>query len=1079
MGFDYLSCLTGDGTSHLEDPVEILEGTLHIDIHAKHVWDVDDGLSVIGYLNDWNENQAQLQTALQTIETITDKRNSLNRDLQSVCDELEAIEAAQEAAAAMSELATDVRPIPMLTVDVPTGPPGQTRVSTTTLLSSSAHTIASPATAQETDGEDGEDQPIASSPMDTGCGGISTPTTGDGFGDNHLVRAQGSARLAFQNINTIPDKSDDPKQAQLNHWIRSECVDFLLLAELNKFWPAITPTNRWRERASTMARKGEGFHSAVAYNTHQPRAAHSTTQFGGCSTSAFNEVSHQVRSSGDNSLGRWAWIRLQGQTRGVGQRNLVVISAYRPNPPNDRHQTVWFQQKAHFSRTNRDAEPREAFIKDLSTAINKWRDDGLGLVEGIQSKHPGSHQATYQRNLRGYPIDGIFATPDVPILAAGYYPFEEHVASDHHGLWIDFDLNSLLGGQTPTKSTHVPRRLVMHNKRVVQRYVQLAEQGYMRYNIPGCLLTLGFDVARQQGVITKSQAVRFDQIHADAYIVRRLAEQNCRKLLMGGAEWSPTGQSIRDRITLWRLLLKGRSQCRVSSRKVCRLLLKTNKPLAWKLTTAKLESHLTQDLGWYREAKRGLTSKWWKAHVTTPTQSIAKVRHKTASQREQYHRLRSIKQREETHRRRKACSSGLSGGLRAIQVEMEDSSGNCRLQTITDPTSVEDGCMQENRARYQQTQTPHPTPPMSEPLYTMFTGPDANNNQQLLLEGKLPIPGGLAYPTQAFLRHCRLHDSYRPRPFPLTVEEHVDFWSRTPENKGSEPHGLHNGHFKAGALSELLASCDTAFRDLPLRSGHVPELWKNLMNFAIEKKPGDFRPQGMRTIQLFNSEAQANYKKAGWAAMKNVRRMASSQKDSVGHKSSTSPLILPFPNDCSGTRSSWNDGLPAGSRTTRSLALIASFTGVRTGFGNSDRTFGPTGNVPFQGCGQGNSAGPCIWVAISAILIDAMEAEGFGYKSQTALTNKEFFALCFCFVDDTNVMESNDNVETTGEDLLPLVQSALDLWSGGISATGEAINPAKSFWWLIDFKWRPSSGTWVFRRKAEMPGELTLQDPTG
>ncbi|CAJ1947175.1 unnamed protein product [Cylindrotheca closterium] len=81
--------------------------------------------------------------------------------------------------------------------------------------------------------------------------------------------------------------------------------------------------------------------------------------------------------------------------------------------------------------------------------------------------------------------------------------------------------------------------------------------------------------------------------------------------------------------------------------------------------------------------------------------------------------------------------------------------------------------------------------------------------------------------------------------------------------------------------------------------------------------------------------------------------------------------------------------------------------------------------------------------------------------------------------DDTDVMELNDDVEVTGKDLLPLVQLALDLWSGGISATGGAINPAKSFWWLIDFKWRRSSGTWVFQRKAEMPGKLTIQEPTG
>ena len=964
---------------------------------------------------------------------------------------------------------------------------------------------------------------------------LSSFLPGDGFGDNHLVRAQGSARLVFQNINTIPDEADDPKQEQLNNWIRSERVDFLLLAELNRYWPAVTPTKRWRERVSTMARKDAGFHSAVAFNTFQPRPTHSTSQFGGCSTSVLNEASHRVTSSGADELGRWSWIRLQGRTRDKGHRDLVVISAYRPNPPSDGHRTVWFQHKAHFSRTNRDADPREAFIKDLSAAVNSWRDAGcsivlgmdanddlskftaksvryqmseIGLQEAILSKHPGSHQATYQRNVRGYPIDGIFVTPDVPIVAAGYYPFDEHVSSDHRGLWVDFDLSKLLGGHRPQPSTHSPRRLVLHNERVVQRYIKLAEEGYLRYNIPGRLSTLGFDVARQQGTITKSQATRFDRIHEDAYTVRRLAEQNCRKLSMGGAEWSPEGQSIRDRILLWRLLLKGRRQCRVSSRKIRRLLLKTDEPLAWQLSTVELEAHLSQDLGKYRDAKRGLTATWRKAHVTSRTQSIAKVRHKTASQRERYHRLRSMKQREETRRRRKARSSGLSGGLKAIQVDQVDSSGTTRLQTITDQTLVEDGCMQENRARYQQTQTPHPTPPMSEPLYTMFTGPDAETNQQLLLEGQLPIPGGLAYPTQAFLRHCRLHDSYKPRPFPLTVEEHVDFWSRNPENKGSEPHGLHNGHFKAGALSELLASCDTAFRDLPLRSGHVPALWKNLMNFAIEKKPGDFRPHRMRTIQLFNSEAQANYKKAGRAAMKNAEEDGIIPKGQCGSRKQHQAIDLALSKRLiwdslilERRSSGWvsNDatscfdrivhwvaktalrrfGLPATVTTLMFDILAKAKHRVRTGFGDSDRTFGPTGDVPFQGCGQGNGAGPCIWVAISAILIDAMEAEGFGYKSRTAITNDEFFASCFCFVDDTDVMESKDDLELTGEDLLPSVQSALDLWSGGISATGGAINPAKSFWWLIDFKWRPSSGNWVFRRKAEMPGDLELCAPNG
>ena len=95
-------------------------------------------------------------------------------------------------------------------------------------------------------------------------------------------------------------------------------------------------------------------------------------------------------------------------------------------------------------------------------------------------------------------------------------------------------------------------------------------------------------------------------------------------------------------------------------------------------------------------------------------------------------------------------------------------------------------------------------------------------------------------------------------PVEVTTEDHVAYWSKNPENKGSEPNGLHNGHFKAGIQSEMIATCDAMIRNIPIISGFVPDLWKNLMNFAIEKKPGDFRVERMRTIQLMNAEFQAN-----------------------------------------------------------------------------------------------------------------------------------------------------------------------------------------------------------------------------
>ncbi|CAJ1963068.1 unnamed protein product [Cylindrotheca closterium] len=130
--------------------------------------------------------------------------------------------------------------------------------------------------------------------------------------------------------------------------------------------------------------------------------------------------------------------------------------------------------------------------------------------------------------------------------------------------------------------------------------------------------------------------------------------------------------------------------------------------------------------------------------------------------------------------------------------------------------------------------------------------------------------------------------------------------------------------------------------------------------------------------------------------------------------------------------------------------------------------------IPFQGCGQGNGAGPPIWVLVSSIIIQMMVAMGFGFECLTAIDSHLVIAQCFCFVDDTDVIEAGASVDHSGEDICQSVQAAASMWAGGISATGGAINPEKSFWWLIDFAWDGRKGQWTFRRKNQL---LRLQIP--
>eukprot|EP00957_Ditylum_brightwellii_P115672 8823111-Ditylum_brightwellii.AAC.1 len=80
---------------------------------------------------------------------------------------------------------------------------------------------------------------------------------------------------------------------------------------------------------------------------------------------------------------------------------------------------------------------------------------------------------------------------------------------------------------------------------------------------------------------------------------------------------------------------------------------------------------------------------------------------------------------------------------------------------------------------------------MDEPLYEMFTGGEAQENTMALVEGCLPsLP--VEPSTQAFLDQCHLPWNFTCQDLSVSVDDHIGFWARAKEDKGSEPNGLHN-----------------------------------------------------------------------------------------------------------------------------------------------------------------------------------------------------------------------------------------------------------------------------------------------
>jgi hypothetical protein len=148
---------------------------------------------------------------------------------------------------------------------------------------------------------------------------------------------------------------------------------------------------------------------------------------------------------------------------------------------------------------------------------------------------------------------------------------------------------------------------------------------------------------------------------------------------------------------------------------------------------------------------------------------------------------------------------------------------------------------------------------------------------------------------------------------------------------------------------------------------------------------------------------------------------------------------------------------------------------IRTAYGDSTKSCrSPFWLIPFQGVGQGNGAGPAIWVAISAPIIQMLYTAGFGLAFTTAISGTLVAIACFAFVDDTNVIHSRADVNTPGKTIATEMQEVMNTWEGGIRATGGALNPSKSYWYMIDFKWVPDKLRWDYKTVSEVTGKIQV-----
>jgi endonuclease/exonuclease/phosphatase family metal-dependent hydrolase len=178
-------------------------------------------------------------------------------------------------------------------------------------------------------------------------------------------------------------------------------------------------------------------------------------------------------------MGRWSFV----QSKGKFSQRLLVIMVYQVCKQSIRSAggTTTFSQQWHHLRATRHTspDPRKQFSSDLSAFLDRYPNDHVIITGDLNSwlwdpnddkrfgklvlkhrlrdillKTHGTDSKIPTRK-EGRRIDYILTTDAVAtsVLHCGALHFDHIIDSGHRGLFLDLDIDTLLGGCPPTLSS--------------------------------------------------------------------------------------------------------------------------------------------------------------------------------------------------------------------------------------------------------------------------------------------------------------------------------------------------------------------------------------------------------------------------------------------------------------------------------------------------------------------------------------------------------------------------------------------------------------------------------------------------
>ena len=308
----------------------------------------------------------------------------------------------------------------------------------------------------------------------------------------------------------------------------------------------------------------------------------------------------------------------------------------------------------------------------------------------------------------------------------------------------------------------------------------------------------------------------------------------------------------------------------------------------------------------------------------------------------------------------------------------------------------------------------------------------------------------------------------------------IKHWS---EKTSTSPSGRHLGHYKSLIQDPVLLECQVLMMNIAIHHGIALDRWSKSVTVMLEKDAGAPRINRLRIIHLFEADFNL-FLKLQWGSrlVKHAVKhdlLNDGQHGSTPGKVSMDPVMLTqlttdisrllkvnlarFDNDASacydriivmlGMLAARRCGMPTNVVSTHAEALRLMKYAVKTIHGISEQNYQGT---PFEclfGTGQGSGASPSVWLTLVVILmntIDKLTPECMYFQSPNGKIKHS--RRSDAFVDDTSLGFS-DYGKMTYNAMVAKLQEIAQRWENLLHYSGGSLNLKKCFWFVMYWQW--------------------------